>query len=79
MNITVKSYNDLKTLTHNLPDGGRLAFPEGETVSGVLEFLTVPLRKQSELVLFVNGRLAHLETSLADGDILVFFSSFTGG
>ena len=79
MNITVRSYNELKPLTDDLPDGGRLALADSETVGGVLRRLAVPPQKQTELVLFVNGRMARPETRLADGDTLVFFSSIAGG
>jgi molybdopterin converting factor small subunit len=75
MNITVRSYNELKPLTDSLPDGGRLALADGETVGGVLQRLAVPPHKRTELVLFVNGR----KTRLADGDTLVFFSAIAGG
>jgi molybdopterin converting factor small subunit len=79
MNITVRSYNELKPLTDSLPDGGRLALADGETVGGVLQRLAVPPHKRTELVLFVNGRIARPETRLADGDTLVFFSAIAGG
>jgi len=79
MNITVRSYNELKPITDGLTDGGRLVLADGETVSGVLRRLAVPPQKQTELVLFVNGRMAHPETRLVDGDTLVFFSSIAGG
>jgi molybdopterin converting factor small subunit len=61
MNITVRSYNELKP------------------VGGALRRLALPPQKQTELVLFVNGRMAHPETRLADGDTLVFFSAIAGG
>ena len=79
MNITVLTYNELKPLTDGLPDGGRLALADGETVGGVLQRLAVPPHKRTELVLFVNGRMAHPETRLVDGDTLVFFSAIAGG
>ena len=79
MNITVRSYNELKPLTDGLPEGGRLALADGETVGGVLRRLAVSPQKQTELVLFVNGRMAHPETRLIDGDTLVFFSAIAGG
>jgi molybdopterin converting factor small subunit len=79
MNITVRSYNDLKPLTEGLADGGRLALADGETVGGVLQRLSVPAHKRAELVLFVNGRVARADTRLAEGDTLVFFSSIAGG
>jgi len=79
MNITVISYNELKPLTDGLPDGGRLALADGETIGGVLGRLAVPPHKRTELVLFVNGRMARPETRLIDGDTLVFFSAIAGG
>ena len=79
MNITVLTYNELKPLTDGLPDGGRLKLTDGETVGGVLQRLAVPPQKRTELVLFVNGRMARPETRLADGDTLVFFSATAGG
>jgi len=79
MNVTVISYNELKPLTNGLPDGGRLALADGETVGGVLRRLAVPPQKKTELVLFVNGRMARPETRLIDGDTLVFFFAIAGG
>ena len=108
MNITVRTYNELKPITGSLPDGGRLTLADGETVGDVLRrlapprpqrpqphravgrgsspfaggrgyFLLLPPRKRAGLVLFVNGRMAHPETRLADGDTLVFFSAIAGG
>jgi molybdopterin converting factor small subunit len=79
MNITVISYNELKPFTDGLPEGGRLALADGETVGGVLRRLAVPPQKRMELVLFVNGRMARPETRLIDGDTLVFFSAIAGG
>ncbi len=79
MNITVRSYNELKPLTGDLANGGRMALADGETVSGVLRRLAVPPQKWTQLVLFVNGRMARLETRLTNGDILVFFSAIAGG
>lgn len=79
MNITVRSYHELRPLTDGLPDGGRLALTDGETVGGVLRRLAVPPHKRTELVLFVNGRMARPETRLVDGDTLVFFSAIAGG
>jgi molybdopterin converting factor small subunit len=79
MNVTVISYNELKQLTDGLPDGGRLVLADGETVGGVLRRLALPPQKQTELVLFVNGRMARPETRLIDGDTLVFFSAIAGG
>jgi sulfur carrier protein ThiS len=79
MNITVRSYNELKPLTDGLPEGGRLALADGQTVGDALRRLALPPQKQTELVLFVNGRMAHPETRLADGDTLVFFSAIAGG
>jgi molybdopterin converting factor small subunit len=79
MNITVISYNELKPFTDGLPEGGRLALADGETVGGVLRRLAVPPQKRMELVLFVNGRMARPETRLIDGDALVFFSAIAGG
>jgi len=79
MNITVRTYNELKPITGRLPDGGRLTLADGETVGDVLRRLALPPRKRTGLVLFVNGRMAHPETRLADGDTLVFFSAIAGG
>ena len=79
MNVTVKSYNELKPLTASLPDGGRLVLDDGETVDGVLQRLGVSAQKRAHLVLFVNGLMARPETRLTDGDTLVFFSAIAGG
>lgn len=79
MNIIIKSYHELKPLTDCLPDQGRLALPDGETVGVVLQRLGVPREKRAALVLFINGRMARLDTRLAEGDTFVFFSSIAGG
>lgn len=79
MDIIVRSYNELQPLTSSLPAEGRLSLPEGETVGGVLARLALPAVKMTELVLFVNGRAAQLQTRLTEGDTLVFFSSIAGG
>jgi sulfur carrier protein ThiS len=79
VNITVKSYHELKLFTDRLPDGGRMALADGETVAGALRHLGVPAHKHTGLVLFVNGRMASFATRLSEGDILVFFSSIAGG
>lgn len=79
MKIIIRSYHELKPLTESLPDEGRLELAEGETVGGVLQRLGVPQEKRATLVLFINGRMARLETRLAEGDKLVFFSSIAGG
>lgn len=79
MNIIIKSYHELKPLTACLADQRRLVLADGETVNGVLLRLGVPKEKLAALVLFINGRMARLETQLAEGDTLVFFSSIAGG
>jgi molybdopterin converting factor small subunit len=79
VNITVRSYHELKPLTDRLPDGGRLMIADGETVGGVLQQLGLSPQKRTNLVLFINGRMTRPETRLAEGDTLVFFSSIAGG
>ena len=79
MNIFVRSYHELKPLTESLPDDGRLALADGETVGDVLQRLGVLQEKRALLVLFINGRMARLESMLAEGDTLVFFSAIAGG
>jgi molybdopterin converting factor small subunit len=79
VNIIVRSYHELKPLTECLPDKGRMALADGETVGVVLQRLGVPQEKRAALVLFINGRMARLDTRLAEGDTLVFFSSIAGG
>jgi molybdopterin converting factor small subunit len=79
MKISVKSYHDLKTLTAGLPQGGQMELVPGDTVRTVLTRLAVSSQKLPALVLFVNGRMARLETPLQPGDTLTFFSPLTGG
>jgi molybdopterin converting factor small subunit len=79
VNITVRSYHELKPLTEHLTEKGRLVLADGETVSGVLQQLGIPPEQRTRLVLFINGRAARPETRLTDGDTLVFFSSIAGG
>jgi len=79
LQIRVKSYHELKSLTADLPDGGQIELVPGDTVRTVLTRLAVSSQKLPGLVLFVNGRLARLETLLQTGDTLIFFSSLSGG
>lgn len=79
MKISVKSYNELKSFTAGLPDGGQMEMVAGDTVRTVLTRLAVSSQKLPGLVLFVNGRLARLETQLQAGDTLTFFSPLAGG
>jgi len=79
MKISVKSYNELKSLTAGLPEGGQMELVAGDTVRTVLTRLAVSSQKLPGLVLFVNGRLARLETQLQAGDTLTFFSPLAGG
>jgi molybdopterin converting factor small subunit len=79
MKISVKSYNELKSLTAGLPHGGQMELVPGDTVRTVLSRLAVSSEKLPTLVLFVNGRVARLETRLGAGDTLTFFSPLTGG
>jgi molybdopterin converting factor small subunit len=51
----------------------------GDTVRTVLTRLDVSSQKLPELVLFVNGHLASLETRLQASDTLIFFSPLAGG
>jgi molybdopterin converting factor small subunit len=79
MKISVKSYNELKSLTAGLPQGGQMEMVPGDTVRTVLTRLTISSQKLPRLVLFVNGRMARLETPLQAGDTLTFFSPLAGG
>ena len=79
MKIYVKSYNELKSLTAGLPQGGQMELVPGDTVRTVLTRLAVSSQKLPGLVLFVNGRAARLETRLQAGDTLIFFSPLVGG
>ena len=79
MKISVKSYNELKSLTADLPEGGQMELVPGDTVRTVLTRLDVSSQKLPGLVLFVNGRLASLEKRLQASDTLIFFSPLAGG
>jgi molybdopterin converting factor small subunit len=79
MKINVKSYNELKSLTAGLPQDGQMELVAGDTVRTVLTRLAVSSQKLPALALFVNGRMAGLETPLQPGDTLTFFSPLTGG
>jgi molybdopterin converting factor small subunit len=79
MKISVKSYNELKSFTAGLPEGGQMELVPGDTVGTVLTRLAVSSQRLPGLVLFVNGRMARLETPLQPGDALIFFSALTGG
>ena len=79
MKINVKSYNELKLLTAGLPQDGQMEMVAGDTVRTVLTRLAVSSQKLPALALFVNGRMARLETPLQPGDTLTFFSPLAGG
>jgi molybdopterin converting factor small subunit len=79
MKISVKSYHELKSATAGLPEGGQMDLVPGDTVRTVLTRLAVSSQKLPGLVLFVNGRIARLETPLQPGDTLTFFSPLAGG
>ena len=79
MKISVKSYNELKSITAGLPEGGQMELVPGDTVGTVLTRLAVSSPRLPGLVLFVNGRMAQLETPLQAGDSLTFFSPLTSG
>ena len=79
MKISVKSYNELKSITAGLPEGGQMELVPGDTVGTVLTRLAVSSQKLPGLVLFVNGRMAGLDTPLQAGDTLTFFSPLAGG
>jgi molybdopterin converting factor small subunit len=79
MKINVISYNELKSLTAGLPQDGQMELVAGDTVRTVLNRLAVSSQKLPALALFVNGRMARLETPLQPGDTLTFFSPLMGG
>jgi molybdopterin converting factor small subunit len=79
MKINVKSYHELKSLTAGLPQDGQMELVAGDTVRTVLARLGVSSPKLPPLALFVNGRMARLETPLQPGDTLTFFSPLAGG
>jgi molybdopterin converting factor small subunit len=79
MKISVKSYNELKSITAGLPEGGQMELLPGDTVRTVITRLAVTSQKLPTLALFVNGRPARLETPLQAGDTLIFFSPLAGG
>ena len=79
MKINVKSYHELKSLTSGLPQDGQMELVAGDTVRSVLTRLGVSSAKLPPLALFVNGRMARLETPLHPGDTLTFFSPLAGG
>jgi molybdopterin converting factor small subunit len=79
MKIIVKSYNELKSIAAGLPEGGQMELVPGDTVGTVLTRLAVSSQRLPGLVLFVNGRMAGLDTPLEAGDTLTFFSPLAGG
>jgi sulfur-carrier protein len=75
MHVRVIGYNELRELAADLPDG-LLELDADATVRTALLNLAAP---ESDLVLFVNGRGANLDTRLKEGDTLVVFSPIAGG
>ena len=80
LNITIKSYHhEFRSLVDNLSKDGRITLPGNESVSSVLDIIGISKQKQTGLVLFINGRMALMDTKLSEGDTLVFFSPIAGG
>jgi sulfur carrier protein ThiS len=79
MRVTVQAFNEERHLTRALPPGGALEVSPGATVGDVLARLGVPPARQAKLVLFRNGRPAHPDTAMEDGDTLVVLAPMTGG
>ena len=79
MRIQIISYNELKFLTAILPADGTMELADDATVRTALKNLRLPDGIGVDLVLFVNGRPARLDTHLNEGDKLVFFSPICGG
>jgi sulfur-carrier protein len=75
MHVRVIGYNELRELAADLPDG-LLELDADATVRTALLNLAAP---ESDLVLFVNGRGANLDTRLKEGDTIVVFSPIAGG
>jgi sulfur-carrier protein len=75
MHVRVIGYNELRELAADLSDG-LLELDADATVRTALANLAAPER---DLVLFVNGRGANLDTRLKEGDTLVVFSPIAGG
>ena len=79
MKIRVNSFNELKKVVADLPDGGALELAADATVSTALDRFALPEDIRADLVVFVNGRPAGLQTRLREGDHLVFFPPMAGG
>ncbi|MEQ8176591.1 MAG: MoaD/ThiS family protein [Syntrophomonadaceae bacterium] len=56
-----------------------LEFPEGTRVLQVLDALSITANERNIGILFVNGRHAHLDSILQDGDVLAIFPPVAGG
>ncbi len=79
MKITAHGYQGFGKYTNHLPHNGVLELPLNSSVTHALETLNVPFEEQRSVALFVNGRLANLESCLNAQDELVFFPRMEGG
>ena len=71
MPITVQATGTLK---QRIPPGTTV---EAATVAEAVTQLDVP--EAEEVILLVNGRIAHWNTALADGDMLQLVLGISGG
>ncbi len=76
MHITVNTYADLREFT----DGAAsvdLEIDSGRTIEQVLTQLAIP--RERTKIIFINGRVAEIESELRGGDRVDLFSAIGGG
>jgi len=79
INITVRGYLGFEIYTRCLPDKGSLTISSGSKIKDVLDIILMPMGLQSNMAIFINGRLAELESLLKENDEAVFFPNMEGG
>jgi len=79
MNITVRGYLGFEIYTNGLPDKGSLTIGSGSKIKDVIDMILMPKDLRSNMVIFINGRLAEPESLLKENDEAVFFPNMEGG
>jgi molybdopterin converting factor small subunit len=76
MRIVVKLYGDLKMHAPGDRNKFALTVPQETTLGDIHEMLAIP---KHDNVSLINGRRAHRESRLEEGDTLVMFPPLAGG
>lgn len=79
MEVEVRAHANIKDLIRNYPDKGvlKVYLLEQATLGDLFKALNVPA-KQVDLVI-INGKCAHEDTVLNNGNLIEFFPLLSGG